>query len=138
MAEPFVVDASLKGASQFDAKLNIGIPGQDGKNATISIGTVSIGGQDEASVENVGTESAAVLNFVIPQGPPGPEGPPGTGTGYMRTSVYDPAGGAKQVAFAADMVTSLSSGSTDAQYPSAKCVYDYVAAQIAGAIGGSY
>ncbi len=138
MAEPFVVDASLKGASQLDAKLSIGIPGQDGKNATISIGTVSIGGQDEASVENVGTESAAVLNFVIPQGPPGPEGPPGTGTGYMHTSVYDPANGAKQVAFAADMVTSLSSSSTDAQYPSAKCVYDYVAAQIAGAIGGSY
>ena len=42
------------------------------------------------------------------------------------------------MAFAADMVTSLSSGSTDAQYPSAKCVYDYVASQIAGAIGGSY
>lgn len=47
--------ASLKGAK-----------GDDGKSATVTIGTVTTG--DTASVTNTGTESAAVLNFVLPAG----------------------------------------------------------------------
>lgn len=166
MAEPFVINAELKSPAQINARLNVGIPGKDGKDgasATVSVGTVTIGEPDEASVENVGTESAAVLDFVIPRGPAGPTGPkgadgtngtngtngtdgapgaaatvtvgtvttgePGTaaqvtnsgtenaavldfviprgaqgqsgsGTGDMTAAVYDPAGGARQVAFA--------------------------------------
>lgn len=47
--------ASLKGAK-----------GDDGKSATITIGTVTTG--ETASVTNTGTESAAVFNFVLPAG----------------------------------------------------------------------
>lgn len=47
--------ASLKGAK-----------GDDGKSATVTIGTVTTG--ETASVTNTGTESAAVLNFVLPAG----------------------------------------------------------------------
>lgn len=47
--------ASLKGAK-----------GDDGKSATVTIGTVTTG--ETASVTNTGTESAAVLNFVLPVG----------------------------------------------------------------------
>jgi hypothetical protein len=47
--------ASLKGAK-----------GDDGKSATVTIGTVTTG--ETASVTNTGTESAAVLNFVLPTG----------------------------------------------------------------------
>ena len=130
----------------------------------MEIGTVTTGEPGTpAQVTNSGTQSEAVLDFVIPRGNTGASG---AGTGDMLESTYDPAGGARQVAFQNDVsahtgnsdihvtaaektawsakqdtsarVTSLSSGSTDAQYPSAKCVFDYVAAQIAGAIGGSY
>ena len=43
-----------------------------GEAATIEIGTVSSG--NEASVSNVGTKSAAVLNFVLPKGDDGNDG----------------------------------------------------------------
>jgi hypothetical protein len=49
-------------------------------------GTVTVGGTttaaagSPASVTNTGTPAAAVLQFVIPQGPPGPTGPPGPNT----------------------------------------------------------
>ena len=68
--------ASLQGADGTD-----GAPGQDGQDgapgaaATISVGTVSTGSAgSSASVVNVGTTSAAVLDFVIPAGPQGPAG----------------------------------------------------------------
>lgn len=138
--------------------------GEAGPAATVEIGTVTTGEPGTpAQVTNSGTQDAAVLDFVIPRGNTGASG---AGTGDMLESTYDPAGGARQVAFQNDVsahtgnsdihvtaaektawsakqdasarVTSLSSGSTDAQYPSAKCVFDYVTAQIAGAIGGSY
>lgn len=49
-----------------------GDPGKDGENATITIGEVTTGNAGtEATVENVGTDSAAVLNFNIPKGDPG-------------------------------------------------------------------
>lgn len=43
-----------------------GAKGDDGKSATVTIGTVTTG--ETASVTNTGTESAAVLNFVLPAG----------------------------------------------------------------------
>lgn len=56
--------ASLKG--------NNGADGQDGSSATIQVGTVSTGAAGtDAVVTNVGTSSAAVFNFTIPQGPAG-------------------------------------------------------------------
>lgn len=99
MAEPFVINAELKSPAQINARLNVGIPGKDGKDgtsATVSVGTVTIGEPDEASVENVGTESAAVLDFVIPRGPAGPTGPKGAdGTnGTNGTNGTDGAPGA--------------------------------------------
>nr|DAR87713.1 MAG TPA: collagen alpha 1(VIII) chain protein [Caudoviricetes sp.] len=45
------------------AKGDTGLPG---KSATVTIGTVTTG--ETASVTNTGTESAAVLNFVLPAG----------------------------------------------------------------------
>ena len=59
-----------------------GAAGKDGTAATVAIGTVTTGAAGtSASVTNGGTETNAVLNFVIPQGatgPAGPQGPAGT------------------------------------------------------------
>ena len=52
-----------------------GEKGEKGDSATIEVGSVSAG--ETASVTNVGTNSAAVLNFVIPRGPEGKQGPKG-------------------------------------------------------------
>ena len=52
---------SLKGA-----KGDTGQKGSDGKSATVTIGTVTTG--ETVSVTNTGTETAAVLNFVLPAG----------------------------------------------------------------------
>jgi len=58
-----------------------GPTGPQGPAATIAAGTTTTGAPGTpASVTNVGTSSAAVFNFVIPQGiagPQGPQGPPG-------------------------------------------------------------
>lgn len=52
--------------------------GLKGDAGTIEIGTVTTGQPGTAaSVENVGTDSSAILNFTIPQGVQGPEGPAG-------------------------------------------------------------
>lgn len=52
-----------------------GIDGQDGRNATIAIGTTTTGNPGtNASVVNTGTETDAVLNFVIPRGEQGEQG----------------------------------------------------------------
>lgn len=49
-----------------------GEPGKDGAAATVTVGTVTTGDPDTpASVTNSGTENAAVLDFVIPQGEKG-------------------------------------------------------------------
>lgn len=42
-----------------------GIDGKDGESATIAIGSVTVG--EKASVTNVGTNTHAILNFVLPQ-----------------------------------------------------------------------
>ena len=55
-----------------------GADGQDGTAATIAVGTVSTGAPgSSATVTNVGTSSAAVFDFSIPQGQQGPAGADG-------------------------------------------------------------
>ena len=53
----------------------IGPTGNPGTAATIQVGEVTSG--DVASVENTGTSTAAVFDFVLPKGDPGPQGPQG-------------------------------------------------------------
>ena len=60
------------------AKGDPGQQGDPGQAATVQVGEVTTGEPGtEASVTNSGTESAAVLNFVIPQGATGQTGPTG-------------------------------------------------------------
>ena len=55
-----------------------GTDGEDGAAATITIGTTTTGAPGtDATVTNVGTDTAAILNFVIPAGEPGEQGPAG-------------------------------------------------------------
>ena len=55
-----------------------GPAGEDGSAATIQIGEVTTGAAgSQASVTNVGTANAAILNFSIPQGVAGTPGIPG-------------------------------------------------------------
>ncbi len=59
-------------------KGDAGEPGEAGKAATIAVGAVETGEPGtEASVTNTGTESAAVLHFVIPRGAKGEQGEKG-------------------------------------------------------------
>lgn len=52
-----------------------GLPGANGSAATIVVGTTTTGAPDtEAEVTNVGTESAAIFDFVIPEGKRGVDG----------------------------------------------------------------
>lgn len=60
------------------AKGDPGQQGDPGQAATVQVGEVTTGEPGtEASVTNSGTENAAVLNFVIPQGATGQTGPTG-------------------------------------------------------------
>lgn len=71
-------------------KGNPGDKGDDGAAATISVGTVTTGDPGtEASVTNSGTTSAAVLDFVIPQGPKGDKGDPGDPGTVNNVPVFD-------------------------------------------------
>lgn len=79
---------SLQGLPGKDG--NDGLPGKDGDNglpgtsATISIGTVETGAAgSQASVINAGTETAAILNFTIPQGLSGDGGSSSSGCGMF-------------------------------------------------------
>lgn len=51
------------------------VQGPPGEAATVAIGSVARG--DEASVVNSGSETHAVLDFVLPKGDAGPQGPAG-------------------------------------------------------------
>lgn len=51
------------------------VQGPPGEAATIEIGTVTKG--DAASVTNVGDETHAIFDFVLPRGDTGPQGPQG-------------------------------------------------------------
>jgi hypothetical protein len=74
------------------------LPGQggSGSSATIAIGEVTTGSFDApASVTNVGTETDAIFNFVIPAGPPGfpgEQGEPGPAGPTGATGPTGPAG----------------------------------------------
>ena len=75
-----------------------GETGPRGPAATVTVGTVTTGAAGTAaSVTNSGTDTDAVLDFVIPRGADG------SGAGDMTSGVYDPAGGKKQVAFESDL-----------------------------------
>lgn len=130
MAEPFIIDAGLNigipgkaasvtvgetvtGApgtnasventgSENAAVLKFTIPrGNEGQAATVAVGEVVTGAPGtNASVENTGTNNAAVFKFTIPRGNTGPSG---DGSGDMVAATYDPAGGARQVAFASEL-----------------------------------
>nr|DAF80698.1 MAG TPA: nucleoid-associated protein [Caudoviricetes sp.] len=82
-----------------------GDKGDTGATPNLSIGTVTTleAGQN-ATASMGGTAESPVLNLGIPRGA---KGEPGQGGGV-------------------DIVTSVSSSSTDAQVPSAKCLYDLV------------
>src|SRR5207247_803491 len=55
-----------------------GLPGLPGTAATVTVDrTTTVAPGTPASVMDSGTSSAAVLNFTIPQGVPGPQGPSG-------------------------------------------------------------
>lgn len=55
-----------------------GADGKDGEAATVTVGAVStLDAGEKATVENVGTLAAAVLNFGIPKGEKGDQGPQG-------------------------------------------------------------
>lgn len=61
-----------------------GEPGEPGRAATISVGEVKTGAPGSAaSVENIGTEQDAVLNFILPCGESGDSG----GLGLMAFEV---------------------------------------------------
>ena len=65
---------------------DVGPQGPTGAAATVSVGTTTTGASGtDASVSNSGTSSAAVLDFVVPQGPQGEQGPTGP-TGPMGPS----------------------------------------------------
>jgi len=79
-----------------------GAKGDTGNNATINIGTTTtLQAGSNATVTNVGTADATILNFAIPKGTDG------TGTGDMLKSIYDPANGNNQVAFQSDLATEI-------------------------------
>lgn len=82
-AQPDVTPAAWALLAQTGAT---GATGPVGVAATVSIGTVTTGAAGtQASVTNSGTPSAAVLNFTIPQGPPGANGG-GGGSGSSELS----------------------------------------------------
>ena len=65
-----------------------GVPGTDGAAATIVVdNTITGPAGSDASVINTGTSSAAMLNFIIPQGATGPSGANGEGIMDSVTSV---------------------------------------------------
>ena len=67
-----------------------GPAGADGAAATITVGTVTTGSAGtNASVTNTGTTSAAVFDFVIPQGIQGETGPAGTYTAGSNISIQN-------------------------------------------------
>lgn len=61
-----------------------GPQGDPGEGATVAVGSVAEG--TEASVTNSGTNTDAILDFVLPEGP---QGPPGNGVNFF----YTPASG---------------------------------------------
>ena len=82
----FVIPKGDTGDSGKDGK-----DGNDGLAATVSVGSVTTGGAGtQASVVNVGDETNAVLNFVIPKGNTGESGARGeTGNGVKDVKLIE-------------------------------------------------
>lgn len=72
--EQFDVDYNAKTVEVIGGG-SVGPQGPAGKAATIQIGSVTSGAAP--AVTNSGTETDAVLDFVLQQGPAGPQGPKG-------------------------------------------------------------
>lgn len=71
-----------------------GADGADGAAATIEIGTVTTGSAgSSASVTNVGTSTAAVLDITIPRGDTGANGSPGADGDAWHSGAGAPSGG---------------------------------------------
>lgn len=74
-----------------------GNPGSDGKAATVTVGTTKTTDPGQsASVTNSGTDSAAILDFVLPAGPQGEKGDTGdigtycVSTGWLQSGFTFP------------------------------------------------
>ena len=68
-----------------------GEQGEPGQAATVTVGTTQTGeAGTEATVQNAGTTSAAVLNFTIPRGEAGAAGPAGPGVSVGTGTPSDP------------------------------------------------
>lgn len=81
------VDSGIKAQGSKGETGDAGKDGAKGDAATVSVGTTTTGAAGtSATVVNVGTTSAAVLNFTIPRGVDG------DGSGDMTAAVYDPNG----------------------------------------------
>jgi hypothetical protein len=70
-----VEDVNLHVGSQIEVLLNAGVPGPIGPAGTISVNnTIQVPYGQPADVENIGTDTEAILNFYIPQGEQGIQG----------------------------------------------------------------
>lgn len=78
----FTIPAGAAGAAGATGPAgSAGAAGAAGAAATVTVGTVTTGAAgSSATVTNVGSSSAAVLNFTIPAGASGAQGPAGTTT----------------------------------------------------------
>jgi hypothetical protein len=76
------MEPNLLSLGAIKAYIGSGSQGPPGAAATIAIGTTTTGAAGtSAIVTNVGTSSAAIFDFTIPEGEQGPQGPPGPGSG---------------------------------------------------------
>ena len=73
---------------------SVGPQGPAGQAATIQVGSVTSGAAP--AVTNSGTETEAVLDFVLQQGPAGPQGPQGPKGDPGEQGPQGPAGPSKQ------------------------------------------
>jgi hypothetical protein len=87
-AEPDVYTSDWSLLAQAGGTGPAGASGPAGADATISIGTVTTGAAGgSASVTNVGSSSAAILNFTIPQGAAGTNGTGGSTSGISGAAM---------------------------------------------------
>lgn len=108
-----------------------GVDGKDGAAATVAVGTVTtLPANSPATVENVGTANAAVLNFGIPKGRDG-EG--GGGGGDMYKATYD--ANDDGIVDKADDALKLN-GKTDADF--APAIHGHQAEQVTFADGQTF
>jgi hypothetical protein len=98
-----------------------GPSGPIGPAATVAIGAVATGAPGtQATVTNTGTNSAAVLNFTIPQGATGPAGSGGSGGGSGTSGIPfasvchpEPSGGSPGITIEYYSVNASTSGASE-------------------------